>query len=148
MKKTKIALIATLVVCFVLVIVVGIMRYTSLDKQILSVINETHTVRIELSRHSDSARISIEDKETINKIFEDFKGTKLKKVSGTPTIGDYVIHIYYKNNTMGTYLGFSVDQEGKYISLSTQSISNSYKVLSGDGFLDTINSLEWEQTDK
>ncbi|RRJ65176.1 hypothetical protein EHV15_21360 [Paenibacillus oralis] len=76
----------------VLVVIIGILfllektKYTSMQTEILDEVSKDDTVKISMERYSDHARISIKDKEVVEKIFADLSSIELKKVKDSSSV--------------------------------------------------------------
>ncbi|MCM3699435.1 hypothetical protein [Paenibacillus macerans] len=130
----------------VIVLIIGILfllektKYTSMQTEILDEVSKDDTVKISIERYSDHARISIKDKEMIEKIFADLSSVELKKVRDISSDMEYAVRIYLKNEN----LGFEVSKDMKYIII----FKNNYKVYTDNNFLETIQNIDLQLPEK
>jgi len=81
LKRIIIVILASVIVIIGILYLIDKTKFTSLQKEITDEISEDDTVEISIKRYSDNARISITDKEMIEKVLADLSGTELKKVN-------------------------------------------------------------------
>ncbi|MGZ7440401.1 hypothetical protein [Paenibacillus sp. TH7-28] len=128
----------------VIVVIIGILfllektKYTSMQTEILDKVRTDDTVKISMERYSDHARISIKDKEMVEKIFADLSSVELKRVKDISSDTEYAVRIYLKNEN----LGFEVSKDMKYIVILKKSGHTNYKVFTDNNFLETIQNLD------
>lgn len=90
-------------IAFLLIILVAIagclyavnrMNYTSLNEKALNQITKNDDVRIDIKRYSDDAKVSLTDKDKVEKLLKSLSSVELKKENMTWPSGDYAIRVY------------------------------------------------------
>ncbi|QHZ58385.1 hypothetical protein QNK09_04240 [Brevibacillus agri] len=115
------------------------MKYTSLNEKALNQITKNDEVRIDIRRESDSARVSITDKEMVDKILNELSVVELKKESFTEIDGDYRVRIYVNGVNK---LSMAVFVDKNYVIISNE---GDYKIVNQNNFKKVFEypNLKW-----
>ncbi len=103
------------------------MKYTSFKEVILNTVNKDDVVTIDIERHSDNAKISIEDQAIVEKLLKEFSSMELKKTNDSmPKIGDYAVRIFV--NGTGTR-GMQFIKDSNYIWIHNDKKGEVYNIV-------------------
>ncbi|TKI59050.1 hypothetical protein E8L90_28675 [Brevibacillus antibioticus] len=115
------------------------MKYTSLNEKALNQITKNDEVRIDIRRESDSARVSVTNKEMVDKILNELSVVELKKENFTEIDGDYRVRIYVNGVEK---LSMAVFVDKNYVMISKE---GDYKIVNQNNFKKMFEdpSLKW-----
>ncbi|MCZ0831223.1 hypothetical protein O0535_10675 [Brevibacillus halotolerans] len=73
------------------------MKFTSFKEVILDKIKQDDLITIDIERYPDKAKVSIEDKIVVEKIWKALSAIELKQEGSRIRIGDYAVRILVNN---------------------------------------------------
>ncbi|MGG0796424.1 hypothetical protein ABE137_20830 [Brevibacillus laterosporus] len=73
------------------------MKFTSFKEVILDKIKQDDLITIDIERYPDKAKVSIEDKIVVEKIWKALSAIELKQEGSRMRIGDYAVRILVNN---------------------------------------------------
>ncbi|MDF9414310.1 hypothetical protein E1B06_22060 [Brevibacillus laterosporus] len=142
MKKKIIATLILVLAIVGIFYIMDRMKYTSFKEVILNTVNKDDVITIDIERHSDNAKISIEDKGVVDKLLKEFSSMELKKTNDSmPKIGDYAVRIFI--NGTGTR-GMQFIKGSNYIWIHNDKKAEVYNIINET---DPLKIIEGENFD-